>query len=672
MRLQRRHPFQRRAATVVGGAYLLLATAISCGFDSGLRWVDPPPAPPTVPLCQAGAMRCTGAVERCQDLEGVADWVVIQDCAAQGKVCAPNLWSCTTCLPDATFCNGQQVALCSPDGESFDVQTTCDPSQGHACRDGGCPHLCTTAREEKSNVGCEYWAVDLDNAMIDASHNAAAQQFAVVVSNPQPDVPVQVRVFQDDGAPGDPPQEVEVASAVIAPLNLRVFKLGPREVDGSPDGEFDTGPHSAVTRHAYKVTSDFPVVAYQFNPLENVNVFSNDASLLKPREALSYDTGVLSTSYVVASWPQTIAVTDDPNTNFSSAYPTNLRSFLTVVGTAADTKLIIRPTTDVRAGAGIPAVEAGGVLELTIGAYDVVNLETPDLNSFAADFTGTRIEADGPVAVFTGGEASDAPDFTTLSERRCCADHLEEQLDPVRTAGKKFGLAHSPSRTATVIAAGADIGLAPEPEYFRFVATASEVTTIHTTLSAPDDVLVLTGVGDWAQVTTTRDFLAESDQPIHVIQVMASQDAANIPRGLPGGDPSLLVVPPREQFRPDYVILTPDKYAFDFVTIVAPPEAEVRLDEVVLDGQICSVAPTDGLTDESRGDMPIELLSYRCQLSFATVDPDTGAVTAGLQNDGVHRIVADQPIGVTVFGFDAYVSYAYAGGTELREIAAPR
>ena len=32
--------------------------------------------------------------------------------------------------------------------------------------------------------------------------------------------------------------------------------------------------------------SSVPVVAYQFNPLENVNVFSNDASLLKPAEAL--------------------------------------------------------------------------------------------------------------------------------------------------------------------------------------------------------------------------------------------------------------------------------------------------------------------------------------------------------------------------------------------------
>ena len=46
----------------------------------------------------------------------------------------------------------------------------------------------------QSNVGCEYWGVDLDNAMIDPTLNAAAQQYAIVVSNPQTDVPALVTV----------------------------------------------------------------------------------------------------------------------------------------------------------------------------------------------------------------------------------------------------------------------------------------------------------------------------------------------------------------------------------------------------------------------------------------------------------------------------------------------
>jgi len=42
------------------------------------------------------------------------------------------------------------------------------------------------------------------------------------------------------------------------------------------------GTHSAVSSNAYRVTSTYPISAYQFNPLENVHVFSNDASLLLP------------------------------------------------------------------------------------------------------------------------------------------------------------------------------------------------------------------------------------------------------------------------------------------------------------------------------------------------------------------------------------------------------
>src|SRR5207244_10445478 len=69
-------------------------------------------------------------------------------------------------------------------------------------------------------------------------------------------------------------------------------------------------PYTTLFRsHAYRVKSSFPVVAYQFNPLENVNVFSNDASLLKPVEALDPGGSTEGLMYAVLGWPQTIAIT---------------------------------------------------------------------------------------------------------------------------------------------------------------------------------------------------------------------------------------------------------------------------------------------------------------------------------------------------------------------------
>ncbi|MES1189068.1 MAG: hypothetical protein ABUL60_34955, partial [Myxococcales bacterium] len=57
-----------------------------------------------------------------------------------------------------------------------------------------------------------------------------------------------------------------------------------------------------------------------------------------------------------------------------------------------------------------------------------------------------------------------------------------------------------------------------------------------------------------------------------------------------------------------------------------------------------------------------------CQLSFPKIDmskPRPDNLAPGLQNDGVHRILANQPVGVVVDGFDYFVSYGYAAGTQL-------
>jgi IgGFc binding protein len=655
--------------------YLLLLGALasaSC-FDSGTRWETPPlTTQAAAPPCTKGDQRCDlGKIQTCEaNAAGVPVWTDVEDCPGKGLVCSSlsTGLACTVCVASEVTCQGQEVMTCRPDGSAADLTATCDITMGEACRTGGCQNLCQLAETERSNVGCEYWGVDLDNAMISVSEDAAAQQYALVISNAQPDVPVHVVVYQDDSSPGEPNAAYAIAEAVIAPYNLQVFDLGPREVDGSPPGQFNTGSNTALTRHAYKVTTDFPVVAFQFNPLDNVNVFSNDASLLKPREAVVPTVPGMQPAYVVAGWPQTIAITDDPNTNFDPENPIQLRAFLAIVGTAENTTVRVRTRARVVPGGPVPETPIGGVIEQTIGPFDVLNLETGD---FLADFSGSVIEADGPVIVYSGSEASDAPHYTTLAERRCCADHLENQLDPLRTAGKVFAIAHNPSRTAAVKAAGAELGVIPEPDYVRFVAASAAGAVITTTLPPPDNQLILHHLGDMAEVTAFTDFTAKSTAPVHVAQVMPSQDASGVPRGLPGGDPSFVIYPPTEQYRAHYVFLTPDKYVFNFAMIVAPFGATVTLDKASPESLGCETAPGDGLTAEERGSPNPPWVVYRCQLSFPIINPLAMApnnVMPGVQNDGVHLVDADVPVGVIVSGFDSYVSYAYAAGTELKDL----
>ena len=242
----------------------------------------------------------------------------------------------------------------------------------------------------------------------------------------------------------------------------------------------------------------------------------------------------------------------------------------------------------------------------------------------------------------------------------------------MRAAGKFFAVPHTPNRGEAVRVAGANVEPIPEVEYVRFIATTNAGAVVETTLPAPFDRLELDGLGEFAEVEASRDFLATSSEPIVVAQIMASQQAGSVTRsGFPGGDPSLMMVPPFEQARSDYVFLTPDKYAFDFVTVVAPFGATVLLDGQEIDESLCEVAAGDGLTSEQRGGKNPSHVVFRCQLSFpivnATLDPPM--ISAGRQDDGVHRINANAPVFIAVTGWDAFVSYAYAGGTELREIA---
>jgi hypothetical protein len=372
---------------------------------------------------------------------------------------------------------------------------------------------------------------------------------------------------------------------------------------------------------------------------------------------------------VVLGWPQTIASSDDPRTNFNPTNPIDLRAFLTLVGTREATNLRIDPSTRVLGAGDIPEMLPGGSYDFVLEPFEVLNLETDD---FGADFTGTLVSSDQPVVAFSGSEASDAPHFDDLRDRKCCADHLEEQLDPIRTAGRRFVGTVSSNRTVALAAAGAALGIASQPDYFRIIA----VTEAGARLSVPTPtgplLFELPERGSFAEVPSTGNFMLESDAPVMVGSVSPSQEAANVPTSLAGGDPSFMLIPPVEQFRYSYVFLTPDKYAFDFIRIIAPPDTEIRFDGEPLESALlCDVSPADRLTAEERGSDEPPFLVHQCQLSFPIVDPSVdaeSAVSPGRQNDGVHRIEASRKVGLLVDGFDAFVSYAYAGGTDLNLI----
>jgi len=267
--------------------------------------------------------------------------------------------------------------------------------------------------------------------------------------------------------------------------------------------------------------------------------------------------------------------------------------------------------------------------------------------------------SDRRVAVFGGSEASNAPNtarcivapgeeygvcewdgekecetpMDCLEFNTCCADHLEHQMFPVKTWGKHYIAARTFPRGA-------------ERDVWRILAADdnTQVTTV-----PPQAVIPVLHSGEWFEFESGQDFEIIATKPILVGQFLAAQDAPEpnvngIPQ--PGdagiGDPAFILAVPYEQYRQEYVVLAPNKYELDYVTITAPTGAEVYFDEMLLD-------PAD----------------------FEPIGTGEFSAIRFLIEDGSHEVRSEQAsekIGIIVYGYDQYVSYGYPGGLDLKDL----
>ncbi|MDH5490527.1 MAG: IgGFc-binding protein [Myxococcales bacterium] len=535
---------------------------------------------------------------------------------------------CTLCRAGQLFCQGQEVHRCDDLGTGSTLETVCPITE--VCTVGVCLDACSAAAAERSNVGCDYYAADLDNeygVILGMTLNAAGEQFAVVLANPT-DVTVQARVLQSVGAIGAP-AETLVGTYVVPPYDLVRIDLPQREVDGSVLMMGD-GPGTFLSPNAYRILTNYPVVAYQFNPI--IESSSNDASLLIPVPALD-------NHYRVIGWPTAnpiagpIAVEGIPD-----------HSFVTIIGTAPDTLVTVTLGGPIVAGGGIPATPAGGTVEVTLGPYDVLNLES---DGAPGDLTGTIVQSTRPVAVFSGGERGQAPvDATGVSgypgggsvPGPCCTEHLEEQVFPTIAWGKRFAVTRSPVRT--------DHPTWREPDIYRLLADKPG-TVITTNLPAPHDTFTL-GENEWREFSTDRPFVIESNEPISVQQMLVSQEWLVSWKPDHGGDPSMVLFPPVEQYRERYIFLVPETFPANYVVASAPAGTEILLDGVDIHAdEFMSICEYEDIgTIDGR-------------LHISATCPVTG---------GTHRIDASGPAGIMVYGYYAVGSYGYAGGANLTEI----
>jgi hypothetical protein len=626
---------------------LPLGAFAACGPASAGAGVDGGGA-----ICQpSDTSRCDGQVfSRC-----VGGHWQARGCGT--GVCDPDS-GCLACRPGTRYCTDQDVYECSADGAGGTFVETCPDLS--LCDLGSCVSACDAV--SRSNVGCEFWAVDLPNEYNCWSTNggqtcnmpglsgyscAACQQFSVVVTNTSGFV-VHVKVEQNNAPPGEPLDLQVVEEQDVGPLLLQIFNLPMREVDCTEWAVDSTGKlrrlndtSTCLSSRAYRVTSNYPVVAYQFNPIENA--FSNGASLLIPTSGLDAD-------YWVLGWTVTNAVAVSPPGNVWEGIPDF--ASLTVVGVFPGTQVEVTPAHQTQASpdSAIPAANAGDTLQLTLGPFDVLNLASwQDGQHPTGDLTGSRVTATQPVAVFFSTQRSEAPDNTETYNppappppmddqgryQRCCTEHFEQQMFPISSLGTKFVVTRSPIRSTSGTA---------EPDFYRILA--SKPGTVVTTNNPDFPTLTITQPGAYARMWSRDDFIVTANEPIMIAQYVVGQDYLDGQYTV-GGDPEFVLFPPQEQHRKEYVFLTPNTFDEDWAIIAAPESTEVLLDGSDVGEEfspVCTRFPAGVL--DGKG-----YVAIRCKVE-----------------DGPHLVQAAQEVGITVYGYYGVGSYGYPGGANVKQI----
>lgn len=583
---------------------------------------DAPVDAPVSNDCEANERRClNGNVESCVN----GQFQLSEECG-DGYTCSRG--NCIpegeTCTPGERRCASQTAyAVCEADGQAFGAPVAC--GQGETCEGGQCTTGCNGVLSEKSNLGCQYISMRLNQA-----NGARTLPHTVVVSNP-----------------GDQPATVRVSSPGITNFSMPDQTIQPQQ---SAIIDFPTSPmisQAGLSDQIYILDTSLPVIATQFAPLNNPGIGSetSDASLLLP-------TNALGTDHVVLGWrgPPGLG-------GFQPA-----GTYIDVVAIEDNTTVQVSGPTALSGGSA-GSMAANSSQTFSVPKNQVLHLaENGGFGSTDTDVSGTVVTSNKPVAVFTGATIVNIPDQPIASNPAsgcaqvgssctlnsdCCTgicghpyqngqevawecmdslsagDHVEQQLFPTDTWGTSYVATPFYNRGVNDFA-------------IYKVTAANDNTTV--TVDPPiNGVSSLTlNRGEVRELYTPDAFELTATDSIMVAQFMIG--GTNSPSG--NGDPAFLLPPAVEQFRDSYVFLVPDQYLMNFVTLIAPTGTDVTL---------------DGTTHAAS---TFTSVGGGSTWSYKIIDSLAG---------GVHSASAGQAFGVVVHGMDNYISYAFSGGIILPE-----
>lgn len=528
-------------------------------------------------VCQPGESMgaCEGPVTYLVCSELGTDWV--PEYCQQGYTCYEGDCVNWTCNPGDRLCHGlTAVQQCVEDGQGGYHFTDVEFCQsGAVCQEAECVSPCEADIKQNSYLGCDYWAVDLDNI-----EGGKLEPVGVVVSVPEGDSAAAVTFTDSSTGLQLTSQQLGGAPLSIDAGSLQVYLL--------PAGHDIEG--SVHTNKSFRIQATRPVTVHQFNPLNGSDIFTNDASLLLPSH-------VGGKEYLVLSW-------------YHRTWMETLRGFAAVVATEpGETTVDVTAVSSIASGAGVPAMTAGMKHSFVLKQGDVLNLESNGAEG--DDITGTWILASQKVTVFGGHECANVH----VGWERC--DHIEQQLFPVQAWGHIYvGDAFKPRNASQV-------------DTWRIVGGQNGV---YVELDPPVAGPFIVDKGEWVEFDTGTPFVAVGTGKFilgHYLQSCNYPGYTVFCEGTLGiGDPAFTLAVPVGQYLDEYVFLTPEDYSEDYINFISQEDTHI-----VLDGQpvtdykkpigtsgwtlIQKSVPAGVHSVSSDGQVGLTAYGYGCHVSYA-------------------------------------------------------
>jgi len=530
----------------------------------------------------------------------------------------PGGGTCPRCSDDnqgVVDCNGN-VTACAPESQ---------------CSLGVCMPACEAAEANNSSIGCDYYAVDMDAAsgppqdacftVFVANTSQGMAQMSIEFGGNYIDLNKFARIPSGSGtaltyAPYDAnvglaPGQVAIVFLAYAPAGGLLMQNVQCPVPAAIGTEAQI--NGSGIGKAFHIQTTMPVVAYQMLPYGGGKAAATGASLLLPTSAWSTNY-VAVTAYDAAdgSSPPPISVPQGPSMN--------------IVAMEDNTMVSMRPFSAIAGGNGIPQATAGGQWSVMLNKGQ--HAQITQFNRLS----GSPITSDKPVGVFGGHQI--------MSIDRCCGDHGEQMIAPVRALGYEYVATPHADRKPT----------SEERIYRIFGAVDNTALTYDPPGVGPATV----NLGQMIEIRSATPFVVRSQDDAHPFLFFTYMSGAGEQEEGGWGDADFVRMVPPKQYMKHYVFFADPSYPFTTLSVVRQKHNGAFKDVTL---QCMQGAPITGWQPVGNGDYEIAYVKL--------VDRWNGMNGC---NNGVNVMDSEVPFGVYVWGWGSedtmtgWVSYGYPAG----------